>query len=117
MTMPEQKIETKKIAQAPKPAAAAQTKGREANEDAWKIIIHPMLTEKSISMVEGQNKLMFVVRADSTKKQIKWAVENALSVKVDSINTLIDRAGKKRATVTLAKEFKAVDIATRFGML
>lgn len=114
-------VEEKKATQVPKPPAAASTKGREkkteANEEAWTIIVHPLLTEKSIGVVESQNKLTFIVRSESTKKQIKWAVENALAVKVDSVNTLIDRDGKKRASVKLAKEFKAADIATRFGML
>lgn len=91
--------------------------GPEGSEEAWKIIIHPLLTEKAINVVESQNKLTFNVRPDTTKKQIKWAVENALAVKVDSVNTLINREGRKRAMVKLAKEFKAADIATRFGML
>jgi large subunit ribosomal protein L23 len=114
MIMVEQKLETKK-AQAPKPPVVASKK--EVNEDAWRIIIHPLLTEKSINVVESQNKLTFIVRTEATKKQIKWAVENALAVKVEAVNTLIDREGKKRATVKLTKEFKAADIATRFGML
>jgi large subunit ribosomal protein L23 len=113
----EAKVE-KKAAQPTKSPAATSNKGRaEANVDAWSIIIHPLLTEKSIAVVESQNKLTFNVRPNSTKKQIKWAIENALAVKVGSVNTLIDRQGRKRATVTLAKGFKAADIATRFGML
>ncbi|MEM5814340.1 MAG: 50S ribosomal protein L23 [Candidatus Aenigmatarchaeota archaeon] len=110
--------------QNPGSSAATSTKGREkketkkeASEEAWKIIINPLLTEKSIGVVESQNKLTFNVRPGATKRQIRWAVENALAVKVDSINTLIDREGRKRAAVKLAKEFKAADIATRFGML
>jgi large subunit ribosomal protein L23 len=111
--MVEQKLETKKIEK----KIEKKTEKKEVNEAAWQIIIHPLLTEKSINVVESQNKLTFNVRTDATKKQIKWAVENALAVKVDTVNTLIDRDGKKRATVKLSKEFKAADIATRFGML
>ena len=121
--MPEQKL-----TQVPKSPKATSTKvtekkpekkeaKKEVNEAAWQIIIHPLLTEKSINVVESQNRLTFTVKTEATKKQIKWAVENALSVKVDAVNTLIDRDGKKRAAVKLAKEFKAADIATRFGML
>ena len=95
----------------------SEKKAKGPREDAWKIIMHPLLTEKSIGFVEGQNKLVFVVRADSNKKQIKWAIENALSVKVETVNTMIDRKGRKKATVKLSKEFRAADIATRFGML
>jgi large subunit ribosomal protein L23 len=104
----------------PKPPKAASTKERkkaEPSADAWTILVHPLLTEKSIGLVESQNKLTFTVRLDATKKQIRWAVENALAVKVDSVNTLIDRDGKKRAMVTLSKDFRASDIATRFGVL
>ncbi|MFQ6010179.1 MAG: 50S ribosomal protein L23 [Candidatus Aenigmatarchaeota archaeon] len=85
--------------------------------DPWSIIYHPLLTEKAIGMVEKENKLMFIVSRKANKKQIRWAIETALEVKVDSINTLIDKRGKKRAIVKLSKEFNAADIATRFGML
>lgn len=97
-------------------ATKKKTEAR-SKEEAWKIILYPLLTEKSIGLVEGQNKLVFVVRCEANKKQIKWAIENALGVKVDTVNTMIDRKGRKKATVKLSKEFKASDIATRFGML
>jgi large subunit ribosomal protein L23 len=89
--------------------------GRE--HDPWKVISYPLLTEKGISGIESENKLMFIVKQDANKTQIRWAVETALGVKVDSINTLVDRDGAKKAMVKLKPEFKASDIATRFGML
>lgn len=85
--------------------------------DPWTILQYPLLTEKSISEIEKENKLVFIVNRKSSKKQIKWAVERALEVKIEKINTAIDQQGRKKAWVKLAKEFKAVDIATRFGML
>ncbi|MEM5804398.1 MAG: 50S ribosomal protein L23 [Candidatus Aenigmatarchaeota archaeon] len=85
--------------------------------DPWSILTHPMLTEKAIGMVEKENKLMFVVSRKATKKQIKWAAEKVLEVKVEDVNTAIDTDGRKRAIVKLAKGFNAADIATRFGML
>ena len=85
--------------------------------DPWKIIHHPLLTEKSIGMIESQNTLTFITRVKSDKKQIRWAIENALEVKVKKIRTLIDAKGRKKAFVKLTKDFKASDIATRFGML
>ncbi len=127
------KEEKKKVAQKrkeEKPAPAKAEKKTEkkksefksnfkfsAEKDPWKILQHPVLTEKNIRAVESENKLAFIVRRESTKTQIKWAVEAALAVRVDKINTLIDRDGHKKAIVKLAPEFKAVDIATRFGML
>ena len=85
-----------------------------AERDPWKILQHPVLTEKNIRAVETENKLAFIVRREANKTQIKWAVESALSVRIEKINTLIDRNGKKKAIVKLAPEFNGVDIATRF---
>jgi len=95
----------------------SKEKGPSVEHDPWAIISYPLLTEKSIGGIERENKLMFIVKQDASKTQIRWAVENALGVKTESINTLIDRDGMKKAIVKLSKEFKASDIATRFGML
>ena len=59
----------------------------------------------------------FIVNRKSSKKQIKWATEKAFSVKVTDVKTLIDRKGRKKAWIQLAKEYPATDIATRLGML
>lgn len=85
--------------------------------DPWKTINYPLLSEKAIGKIETENKLVFIVDRKSTKKQIKWAVEKALEVKVDSVKTMITQKGKKKAWVKLTKDFSAGDIATRFGML
>ncbi len=85
--------------------------------DPWTIILQPYLTEKSIGKIETENKLVFIVNRKSTKKNIKWAVQKALDVKVEKIQTTIDQKGRKKAWIKLAKGFSASDIATRFGML
>jgi large subunit ribosomal protein L23 len=85
--------------------------------DPWSILLHPLLTEKAIGKIERENKLVFIVSRKSTKKQISWAMENAFSVKVDGVSTMIDRKGRKKAWIKLSKEFTAADIATRLGML
>lgn len=81
------------------------------------ILKYPHLTEKSVSMVEDENKLVFIVEEGSTKNQVKWAVENEFEVEVVKVNTLNDMKGRKRAVVKLSEEDNAVDIATRLGML
>jgi len=85
--------------------------------DPWKILLYPLLTEKTIGKIETENKLVFIVDRKSNKRQIKWATEKALSVKVDSVNTMIDRKGRKKAWIKLSKEYPASEIATRLGML
>jgi large subunit ribosomal protein L23 len=85
--------------------------------DPWTILLHPLLTEKGIGKIEKDNKLVFIVDRDSSKKQIKWAMEKAFTVKVEKVSTMIDRKGRKKAWIKLSKEFSASDIATRLGML
>jgi len=90
---------------------------REPVVDPWTIVLHPLLTEKAIGKVETENKLLFIVKRKATKKQIRWAIERALDVKVEAVNTQIDQKGQKRAWIKLAKGYSASDIATKFGML
>ena len=85
--------------------------------DPWTILDYPLLTEKSIGRIETENKLVFIVKRKSNKRQIKWAAEKAFNVKVTDVKTLIDRKGRKKAWIQLAKEYPASDIATRLGML
>jgi len=61
----------------------------------YDVIIAPVITEKA-TIASEHNKVVFKVRRDATKPQIKDAVEKLFDVKVKSINTLI-RPGKKKA--------------------
>src|SRR3990170_6231901 len=79
--------------------------------DPWTIIKYPLLTEKAVGKIESENKLVFVVDRRSNKKQIRWAIERALEVKVDSVKTLIDQKGRKKAWVKLSEGYSATDIA------
>lgn len=85
--------------------------------DAWSILLYPLLTEKTIGKIETENKIVFIVDRKANKKQIKWAAEKALNVKVVNVDTLIDRKGRKKAWIKLSKEYPATEIATRLGMI
>ena len=80
--------------------------------DPRDIILAPVISEKSYGLIED-NVYTFVVHPDSNKTQIKIAIEQIFSVKVDSVNTA-NRKGKrkdtKRAIVTLAPGSKPIDI-------
>ena len=86
-------------------------------KETWNIIMYPHLTEKSVNLVETQNKLVFIVNRKANKKQIKEAVEKEFNVKVVSVNVEITRKGEKKAYVKLSKETPAIDIASRLGMV
>jgi large subunit ribosomal protein L23 len=60
---------------------------------------------------------VFIVDRKADKHQIKEAFEKLFGVKVDKVNTLITRDGKKKAFIKLKKEFKASDVAVKLGIL
>ena len=94
-----------------------------ADERHYNVIIAPVITEKA-TMASEHNKIVFRVRLDATKPQIKAAVERLFDVKVTDVNTVL-RKGKtrtfrgtrgkqsdfKNAIVTLA-EGHAIDVTT-----
>jgi len=85
--------------------------------DQYNIIKYPLSTEKSIRLMEAENKLIFVVNKKSTKKEIKEAIENMFKVEVDSINTFVNADGEKRAYVKFSAKNPAIDIATQLGLM
>ena len=90
---------------------------------AYDVILSPVITEKSSEASEA-NQVVFKVRLDATKPQIKDAVEKLFGVKVLAVNTLT-RKGKtkffrgvkgtqkdtKKAVVKLAEGDK-IDVTT-----
>jgi len=80
------------------------------------VISYPIGTEKSIRMMESENKLMFMCERKATKQQIKQALEELLKAKITNVNTLNVHEGKK-AIVTFAPETLAIDIATKMGLM
>jgi len=84
---------------------------------ASETILHPVMTERTVAMIESQNKLTFIVDRRADKHSIKRAVEDLYAVKVARVNTLITPAGLKKAFVTLAPESKASDVAVKLGIL
>lgn len=87
-----------------------------AMDDSWDVIKHPHLTEKSMDMVDRENKLTLVVDARADKPQIRAAVEDLFDVDVAAVNTL-NEGSRKKAYVKLSPEHDAMDVATRLGML
>lgn len=82
-----------------------------------KIIKHPLATEKTIRMMESENKLIFAVERKATKKDIKEALEKMFKVKIVKINTQITPGGIKRAYVKLSDDTPAIDLATQLGLI
>lgn len=80
------------------------------------IIKYPLPTEKSIRLMEAENKLIFVVDMNANKNEIKEAIEDMFKVKVVKVNTYIN-SGEKRAFVKFSSETPAIDVATKLGII
>jgi large subunit ribosomal protein L23 len=91
--------------------------------EMYDVIVAPVVTEKS-TRVSEHNQVVFKVKNDATKPQIKAAVEGLFGVKVTAVNTLIQkgktkrfkgrvgyRSDVKKAVVTLA-EGQSIDVTT-----
>ena len=89
----------------------------------YDIIVAPVITEKSQRISEA-NQVVFRVRGDASKPEIKEAVEGLFNVKVTAVNTLNvkgkvkrfrgtvgRRSDWKKAIVTLA-EGQSIDVTT-----
>jgi large subunit ribosomal protein L23 len=92
-------------------------------EAFYDVIQRPLITEKATALAE-QNKIVFRVRTDATKPQIKQAVEVLFKVEVVGVNTvnvqgkvkafrgaLGQRKDFKKAVVTLASG-QSIDLAS-----
>jgi large subunit ribosomal protein L23 len=76
----------------------------------------PIITEKAVMMIETQNVLTFVLDKRKNKEEIKKEFEEIFEVKVDGIRTLV-RGNKKYAYIKLKKDFPAIDLATKLGLM
>jgi large subunit ribosomal protein L23 len=85
--------------------------------DPWTILKFPHTTEKSVGLIERENKIVFIVNRKSSKDQIKKAFEQAFEVKVDKINTEVTATGDKKAYIKLKPENKAIDVAVKLGIV
>ncbi|MEP2235487.1 MAG: 50S ribosomal protein L23 [Alteripontixanthobacter sp.] len=70
-------------------------KKQEMNARHYDVILAPHITEKS-TMASEHNAVVFKVSNDSTKPQIKAAVEALFDVKVTGVNTIVTKGKTKR---------------------
>ncbi|HLD04149.1 MAG TPA: 50S ribosomal protein L23 [Candidatus Nanoarchaeia archaeon] len=81
------------------------------------IIKYPLSTEQALGKMDSENKLVFIVDRKATKPEIKKEIEQLLQVKIQKVNTLIDQSGNKKAYVRFAPGTRAIDVATKLGMM
>lgn len=87
-------------------------------KDPRDILIAPVVSEKSYGLLD-EGKYTFIVDPRANKTEIKIAVEQVFSVKVDSVNT-INRKGKTRRTksgIGKRKDTKRAIVTLREGTI
>jgi large subunit ribosomal protein L23 len=81
------------------------------------VIRYPTMTERSVYMIENENKLVFMVSREASKSDISKAVNELYEVEVADVRTLIDRQGEKKAFVKLREGYSASEVAIKLGIL
>ncbi len=81
------------------------------------ILKHPLVTEKAVRLMNSENKILFVVDMKSKKDEIKKAVERNFDIKVDKVTTFLSNKGEKKAYVKLNKNYQAIDLMTKLGLI
>ena len=61
----------------------------------YDVVVKPVITEKS-TLVSEYNQVVFQVAKDSTKPQIKAAIEALYGVNVLAVNTMVAKGKTKR---------------------
>ena len=94
-----------------------------ATEKDFSVIVKPLITEKTMSLMQNENKVTVKVLDSANKTEIKLAFERIFQVKVTDVKVLNQRAkettrgtryagsisGYKKAVVTVA-EGEAIDL-------
>ncbi len=102
-----------------------------AGTSPYDILLHPLVTEKALNLMEKKvvkgktkkrpeividnNSLIFIVRQNATRTQVKRAFEELFEVKVEDVKVLNTKAGKQ-AIIKLEQGFKAEDVGMRIGI-
>ncbi|HMX63031.1 MAG TPA: 50S ribosomal protein L23 [Candidatus Sumerlaeota bacterium] len=81
-----------------------------SQKSPYQIIDRPMITEKALAGAEPKREYTFRVARGANKREIKWAIETAYGVKVESVNTVLVKGKIRHARVRGAREGKRADV-------
>lgn len=85
--------------------------------DAFNIIKFPLTTEAAMKKIEDNNTLVFIVHTSANKYHIKASIKKLYDVDVAKVNTLMRPDGKKKAYVRLTRDYDALDVANKIGII
>ena len=77
---------------------------RISEERLMKVLLAPVISEKSTMLADKNEQVVFRVMRDATKPEVKAAVENLFKVEVESVQ-MLNRIGKqKRSGKTIGRK-------------
>jgi len=82
-----------------------------------KILVKPLVTEKSMQSLQESNRVSFQVKRDANKIQVRAAVEQIFEVTVESVNMVTVRGKKKRfgRNIGHSKDWKKAIVKLKEG--
>lgn len=91
-------------------------KGTLSQEKMYDLILRPIVTEKSASVM-SLNQYTFAVRKEATKGQIKSAIEKIFDVEVEKVNTLTHKGKTKkfRGRIGIRSDMKKAIVTVKQG--
>ncbi len=97
----DKKVADKKVADktvADKTVADKTVADKKVNDKSLQSVISPHVTEKATMVADKLNQVIFKVRKDATKIQVKEAIEAMFKVDVKNVNLLNIKGKAKRAS-------------------
>lgn len=80
-------------------------------------ILYALTTEKSVAMIEKENKLIFIVDRIDTKKNVADEVAKSYGEKVTSVRIMNAFNGKRKAIVKFFRKGAAGDVAAKLKLI
>jgi len=74
-----------------------------STERLMTVLLGPHLSEKSQRVADAHNQVVFVVRRDASKTEIRDAVEQMFEVKVEGVSVVNQRGKVKRARFSFGR--------------
>ena len=82
-----------------------------------KVLLEPVISDKNMTGMEKRNSLTFIVNPKSNKAMIRSAFKKRFGLKVKKVNTMHTPRGLKKAFIRLGNDAKALELASKIGII
>ena len=100
-----------------KPKYPQNSEPRRNKLDHYAVIKLPLTTESTMKKIKDNNMLVFIVDVKANKHQINEAVKKLYDIDVAKVNTLTRPDREKKASVHLAPDYDALDVANKIRVI